>query len=504
MPNSTKIKTLTLSDGTYNNTLPLEDTTARNNITSLANSLATVATSGSYNDLSNKPTIPSAPGTLNTNNTSAQSASSSEALSGTIKLHKVSKTGNYNDLLNKPSLADVATSGSYNDLTDVPSSTGTLEVVFTYETDHYECDAAIDDIIAAIEDGTRVFSNFVYNDTTFVVEALFYQQSTNETFLSLGCLSNGYLYSFAGSNSSSTGGLDDWSFKVFEFVDHTVFTNWMATKQDLLDSGVNIKTINNQSLLGSGNITIQGGGGGGDVNVIEVVKVNGSALSVDSNKAVDITAVPWSIVTNKPTIPDVSGKADKVSGGVTGHIAELDANGNLADGGVLASDVEDAVTKKHTHSNKEYLDKIPSSNGTNGQVLTSNGTSWSWQTPSGGGLTNYDYTHTVSSGVSGTVAVTFPANQRCSVMYGATADIALAITCNNGADNYIWVKNNGSAAIDITISSVTYNNTSLAASKIFLPSDGISVDKGCVCEIGVLCNADGAFITARGDLKASS
>lgn len=31
-------------------------------------------------------------------------------------------------------------------------------------------------------------------------------------------------------------------------------------KQDALVSGTNIKTINNQSLLGSGNIDIQGGG----------------------------------------------------------------------------------------------------------------------------------------------------------------------------------------------------------------------------------------------------
>lgn len=37
---------------------------------------------------------------------------------------------------------------------------------------------------------------------------------------------------------------------------------WNA-KQNTLVSGVNIKTINNQSLLGSGNITITGGGGGG-------------------------------------------------------------------------------------------------------------------------------------------------------------------------------------------------------------------------------------------------
>ena len=36
-----------------------------------------------------------------------------------------------------------------------------------------------------------------------------------------------------------------------------------STKQDTLVSGTNIKTINNQSILGEGNITIEGGGGGG-------------------------------------------------------------------------------------------------------------------------------------------------------------------------------------------------------------------------------------------------
>lgn len=36
----------------------------------------------------------------------------------------------------------------------------------------------------------------------------------------------------------------------------------VAGKQDMLVSGTNIKTINNQSLLGSGNINIQGGSGG--------------------------------------------------------------------------------------------------------------------------------------------------------------------------------------------------------------------------------------------------
>lgn len=57
--------------------------------------------------------------------------------------------------------------------------------------------------------------------------------------------------------------------------------------QETLVSGTNIKTINNESLLGSGNITISAGSG--EANVINTVKVNGTALTPDSNKAVNIT-----------------------------------------------------------------------------------------------------------------------------------------------------------------------------------------------------------------------
>ena len=63
-----------------------------------ADELATVATSGSYNDLSNKPTIPA-----------AQVNSDWNAASGVAQI------------LNKPSLATVATSGSYNDLSNKPT-----------------------------------------------------------------------------------------------------------------------------------------------------------------------------------------------------------------------------------------------------------------------------------------------------------------------------------------------------------------------------------------------
>ena len=55
----------------------------------------------------NKPTIPSAPGTLTTTATTAQSTATNEALTGSISLHKVSKTGSYNDLTDKPTIPTV-------------------------------------------------------------------------------------------------------------------------------------------------------------------------------------------------------------------------------------------------------------------------------------------------------------------------------------------------------------------------------------------------------------
>lgn len=91
--------------------------------------LSAVATSGSYDDLSDKPTIPTKTSeltndsgfltshqdikVLDTTNSTAQTTSSNEAIkgSGTIKLHKVSKTGNYNDLLNLPT---IPTKSSWN------------------------------------------------------------------------------------------------------------------------------------------------------------------------------------------------------------------------------------------------------------------------------------------------------------------------------------------------------------------------------------------------------
>lgn len=64
----------------------------------------------------------------------------------------------------------------------------------------------------------------------------------------------------------------------------------LAGKQETLVSGTNIKTVNNQSILGSGNIEIEGGGGVGfdDVTTqqdgtIVITLTNGDTITIDIN-----------------------------------------------------------------------------------------------------------------------------------------------------------------------------------------------------------------------------
>jgi len=88
-------------------------------------SLANVATSGSYTDLSNKPTL-----------ASVATSGSYTDLSNRPTLASVATSGSYTDLSNKPTipqlptLASVATSGSYKDLSNKPLNCFNVESPF--------------------------------------------------------------------------------------------------------------------------------------------------------------------------------------------------------------------------------------------------------------------------------------------------------------------------------------------------------------------------------------
>lgn len=66
-----------------------------------------------------------------------------------------------------------------------------------------------------------------------------------------------------------------------ESYDDTEIRGLISNKQDTLVSGTNIKTINNESILGEGNITIEGGSGGG-IPVYAIKNLPLSSLSLDN------------------------------------------------------------------------------------------------------------------------------------------------------------------------------------------------------------------------------
>ena len=94
-------------------TIDTELTTIQGDISDIntaLSGLATVATTGEYSDLVNKPYL-----------ASVATSGSYNDLINTPSLATVATTGNYSDLTNKPTLSAVATSGSYTDLVNTPT-----------------------------------------------------------------------------------------------------------------------------------------------------------------------------------------------------------------------------------------------------------------------------------------------------------------------------------------------------------------------------------------------
>ena len=128
----------------------------------------------------------------------------------------------------------------------------------------------------------------------------------------------------------------------------------LSAKQDTLVSGQNIKTINGQSVLGEGNIAIQGG------------TSNWDDITGKPEFAEVATSGDYNDLTNKPTIPDVSNLATKsevankqdqlVSGTniktVNGQSLLGNGNIDITSGGTITVDSALSTTSENPVQNK--------------------------------------------------------------------------------------------------------------------------------------------------------
>ena len=289
--------------------------------------LATVATSGSYDDLSNKPTIPTVPTNVSAFTNDAGYLTEHQSLDNYYTKSEVDA-----ELDTKQDISD-AFSGDYNDLTNkpiiptVPSNVSAFTNDAGYLTEHQSLANYYtkDETDALIPDTSDFLTKSEFDTKEEVIStALNELEDGKQDKLTAGA----NITIDANNVISSTGGTQqqaDWNQTDTTAVDYIKNkptipdTSYFVTKaeynpkevaiaealidlkenkadktelnakQDALVSGTNIKTINNESILGEGNIVIQGGGGG--------------QQQADWNQT-DTTAVDY--IKNKPVIPDVS------------------------------------------------------------------------------------------------------------------------------------------------------------------------------------------------------
>lgn len=253
--------------------------------------LSTVATTGSYNDLSNKPTIP----TVN---------------NSTITIQKNSSTVNsftLNQSSNKTINITVPTTAS--DVSALPASTkygASLSVSIDSTT--YVVTAQLKD-----QNGNNLgTAQTIDLPLESVVVSGSYDSATKKVILTL---KDGSTIDF--SIADLVSGLQ------------TEITSTNKLSADLISDG-----SANKVFTSTEKTKLSGIASGAEVNV-----------QSDWNET---NVLSDAYILNKPTIPDITGKADKVSSAVEGNFASLDSNGNLEDSGYSYTDCLNELSDQYT------------------------------------------------------------------------------------------------------------------------------------------------------------
>lgn len=236
--------------------------------------LASVATSGSYNDLVDKPTIPSAINIAGTNYTPSDggiidlnSASLYRKPSGGIPKEDFSsevQTSLRNAEAYKGTVTGVKINGTTKspsngvvDLGDVPTSIPS-EVYIT-DFDVMSLDSLIHNDILSLELDKQGLKDALAAHKVILVPYEIADNTSVKGYCTLVGYYEDLLYIKVITEYSEI--IIETSLDTQYIFSQEVTKRKWQDKQDTLKSGENIKTINGESILGSGNITISGGGG---------------------------------------------------------------------------------------------------------------------------------------------------------------------------------------------------------------------------------------------------
>ena len=241
----------------------------------------------------------------------------------------------------------------------------------------------------------------------------------------------------------------------------TMITQSVSGKQDTLVSGTNIKTINNESLLGSGNIDIQGGG-------VDVVQTTGTSTT--------------DVMSQNAVTTQLNGKADAISLDMVGSpkkkvTFQLKSGGNngtivnskdltLGRGLVYG---EEGVTTLSTSGLVETsaITTSISSASTDAQVPSAKAVYNAIQGGGGGGVTPTEVQTMIDNSISGLTNETdFSAHTADTSIHFTTGDVQSMITAaTSGLQQAL------TAGTNVQIN----NNVISATDTKYTAGDGISI-----------------------------
>lgn len=169
-----------------------------------------------------------------------------ETILGSGNLVIQSGTSNWDDIQGKPQFAVVATSGNYNDLINKPTIPDVSGLATKEE-------------IADMETKSNAAATYATKQEIPSLEGYLTETVASETYATKQALGN--KLDTATYNSEKAGfETKENAAATYQVKGNYATKQEIAGKQDTLVSGTNIKTINGNSVLGAGDITIQAGG----------------------------------------------------------------------------------------------------------------------------------------------------------------------------------------------------------------------------------------------------
>ena len=169
-----------------------------------------------------------------------------DSILGSGNLVIQSGTSNWDDIQGKPQFAEVATSGNYNDLTNKPTIPDVSGLATKEE-------------IADMETKSNAAATYATKQEIPSLEGYLTETKASETYATKQALGNKLDTTTYNSEKAGFETKEN-AAATYQVKGNYATKQEIAGKQDTLVSGTNIKTINGNSVLGAGDITIQAGG----------------------------------------------------------------------------------------------------------------------------------------------------------------------------------------------------------------------------------------------------